>query len=191
VASPIAAEASATPTFLSSNGAHHQPNATIHHQLLPTTTTTTIPSIIATAAVHQFINNPNHTLNKIKSTKLGCVNMLSSSTTTEMVLGIADAQDRLSPYLYPCIIEYSLMCMTVVYVLWSSIEMRYSCNNHSGVWGIFIDIFYVQFLNFSNNFFVHDTFSLVLAPGQTRADLFWSKINRFCLDLRLFWILQF
>lgn len=33
-----------------------------------------------------------------------------------------EVQDKMSEYLFPCIIEYSLMCMTVFFILWESTE---------------------------------------------------------------------
>lgn len=60
--------------------------------------------------------------------------MESLEFTSNISAGVQEAQSYLSAYLYPCIIEYSLMCITVFYILWSSIEQRYSVHNHSGTW---------------------------------------------------------
>jgi hypothetical protein len=68
-----------------------------------------------------------------KTKQLGCINSLAFNT--EIAAGVQETQAQLSPYLYPCIIEYSLMCLTVFYILWSSIEQRYNVNNNFGTWG--------------------------------------------------------
>lgn len=52
----------------------------------------------------------------------GCVNTISF--TSEIAEGIREAQDKLSPYLFPCIIEYSLICLTIFYVLYKSIQSQ-------------------------------------------------------------------
>jgi hypothetical protein len=103
-------------SFMSNLSEHSQSS----HDLHVTKSVLTTKMLNATGAV-------------VKPRQLGCINTLAFNT--EMSMGITHAQDRLSPYLYPCIIEYSLMCMTVFYILWSSIEQRYSANNHFGAWG--------------------------------------------------------
>lgn len=76
----------------------------------------------------------NHTENVtyLPDSKLGCINNYLIST--EVSIGVQEAQERLGPYLYPCVIEYSLMCMTVFYILWASIEQRYNMKNSLGGW---------------------------------------------------------
>lgn len=64
--------------------------------------------------------------------KLGCINRYLIST--EVSIGVQEAQEQLGPYLYPCVIEYSLMSMTVFYILWASIEQRYNIKNGLGGW---------------------------------------------------------
>lgn len=71
-------------------------------------------------------------LTMLKMNQLGCINTVSF--TSEIAVGVQEAQEKIAPYLYPCIIEYSLMCMTVFYVLWASIEQRYNSNNNFGSW---------------------------------------------------------
>jgi hypothetical protein len=68
----------------------------------------------------------------LKVKQMGCIN--TASFTSHIAVGIQETLDKIAPYLYPCIIEYSLMCMTVFYVLWSSIEQRYG-KSKNGSWG--------------------------------------------------------
>jgi hypothetical protein len=84
-------------------------------------------ALLKTILPHKSMNGT------LKSKQLGCINSLAFNT--EIAAGVQETQAQLSPYLYPCIIEYSLMCMTVFYILWSSIEQRYNKNNHFGTWG--------------------------------------------------------
>ena len=70
----------------------------------------------------------------IRMKQLGCIDTMS--LTSDISLGLLDAQEKIRPYLYPCVIEYSLMCLTVFYILWASIEQRYNLNNKYGNWGI-------------------------------------------------------
>ena len=58
---------------------------------------------------------------------VGCIDTMAF--TSEIAAGIKEARDKLSPYLFPCIIEYSLICLTVFYVLLKSIQNRYKANN--------------------------------------------------------------
>lgn len=60
--------------------------------------------------------------------KLGCISVVHLSS------GVQEARDKLGPYFYPCVIEYSLMSMTVFYILWASIEQRYNVNSNLGGW---------------------------------------------------------
>ena len=66
----------------------------------------------------------------LKLRHLGCIS--TGAFTTNISLGIQEAQDKISAYLYPCIIEYSLMSMTVFYILWASIKSRYNINTRHG-----------------------------------------------------------
>ena len=65
---------------------------------------------------------------------LGCIS--TGAFTTNISLGIQEAQDKISAYLYPCIIEYSLMSMTIFYILWASIKSRYDTNNKFGSYDV-------------------------------------------------------
>jgi hypothetical protein len=56
--------------------------------------------------------------------QLGCIKTVDF--TTDISVGVQQAQDRMSPYIYPCIIEYSLMCLTVFYILWSNIGQKHA-----------------------------------------------------------------
>jgi hypothetical protein len=102
---PIAA---ATHTGTITNTIHHK----VHH----------IRSAIAASSGHDIIKN---------GTKLNeyiCVNPLAFESTG-VLAGVQEAEQRLSPYLYPCIIEYSLMSMTVFFILWESIETKFNKMN--------------------------------------------------------------
>ncbi|CAF1046800.1 unnamed protein product, partial [Brachionus calyciflorus] len=80
----------------------------------------------------ESVHLTNTTMHPMK--QLGCFK--SVFFTSDISVGIIEAQERIGPYLYPCVIEYSLMCLTVFYILWSSIEQRYSENNRYGQWAI-------------------------------------------------------
>jgi hypothetical protein len=54
----------------------------------------------------------------------GCIDTMSLTSDVTAGTSIKDARDKLSPYLFPCIIEYSLICLTVFYVLLRSIQKR-------------------------------------------------------------------
>jgi hypothetical protein len=60
----------------------------------------------------------------IRWKQLGCINTIEF--TTNISMDVQEVQDRMAPYIYPCIIEYSLMCLTVFYILWSNIGHRQS-----------------------------------------------------------------
>lgn len=53
-----------------------------------------------------------------------CLNPLASDSTG-ILAGVQEAEKKLAPYLYPCMIEYSLMSMTVFFILWESIETKF------------------------------------------------------------------
>ena len=53
---------------------------------------------------------------------LGCINVSISDTSKN----IQKTQNYLAEFLYPIVIEYSLLAMTIFYVLWSSFKSRYS-----------------------------------------------------------------
>ena len=55
--------------------------------------------------------------------KLGCISI--NEFESDIVLYVHNAKENIGSYLYPCIIEYSLMCMTIFFILWQSIEHRY------------------------------------------------------------------
>jgi hypothetical protein len=50
----------------------------------------------------------------------GCWN--SSRNEHEVPRGIHATQERIAPYLFACIIEYSLMCMTIFYIIWENMD---------------------------------------------------------------------
>jgi hypothetical protein len=52
---------------------------------------------------------------------LGCLNTHMSTSVGEE---LKQAQFKLAPYFYPCIIEYSLMSLTVFFILWESVGNR-------------------------------------------------------------------
>ena len=52
---------------------------------------------------------------------LGCINVSISDTSKN----IQQTQNYLAELLYPIVIEYSLLAMTIFYVLWSSFKSRY------------------------------------------------------------------
>jgi hypothetical protein len=68
-------------------------------------------------------------MNVYQVKQLGCLNT-AISFSVNVSTELEQVQDKLTSYLYPCVIEYSLMCMTIFYVLWASIEQRYNPNNH-------------------------------------------------------------
>ncbi len=43
---------------------------------------------------------------------------------------------QISEYLYPCVIEYSLIALTIFYILWASIKSRYKSENKYGSYDI-------------------------------------------------------
>ena len=55
--------------------------------------------------------------------KLGCISI--NEFESDIVLYVHNAKENIGSYLYPCIIEYSLMCMTIFFILWQSIDHRY------------------------------------------------------------------
>lgn len=54
--------------------------------------------------------------------KIGCISL--DRIHIDVVLYIQNAQDNLDSYLFPCIIEYSLMSLTVFCILWQSINKQ-------------------------------------------------------------------
>ena len=70
-----------------------------------------------------FVKNQ---LEKIKY--LGCIQITPEEPN--LSLDIQETQDKISAYLYPCVIEYSLMAMTIFYILWASIKSRYVSRKH-------------------------------------------------------------
>ncbi len=70
--------------------------------------------------------NSNHILssNHTKLENYVCLNHLAFESTG-VLAGVQEAEKRLAPYLYPCIIEYSLMSMTVFFIIWESIETKF------------------------------------------------------------------
>jgi len=77
--------------------------------------------------------------NKLQRPKyLGCVDV--NSLDVNVSLGIQETQDKISIYLYPCVIEYSLMAMTIFYILWASIKSRYISNNKYGSYDVKPDL---------------------------------------------------
>ena len=70
----------------------------------------------------------------LKIKHLGCINV--NSFRTNISIGIQEAQEKISEYLYPCVIEYSLIAMTIFYILWASIKSRYNPNNKYGSYDI-------------------------------------------------------
>ncbi|CAF0784496.1 unnamed protein product [Brachionus calyciflorus] len=80
---------------------------------------------------HSLIKHKNHTLHHNSSLDqmkhFGCIN--SKSFNTELSISIIEAEEKIGPYLYPGVIEYSLMCLTVFFILWSSIEPKYNESN--------------------------------------------------------------
>ena len=67
----------------------------------------------------------SYSLNSIKMKQLGCISISNLTYTSHIAADLQQAQVLLAPYLYPCIVEYSLMCLTVFFILWGSIEQRY------------------------------------------------------------------
>jgi len=65
---------------------------------------------------------------------LGCIDV--NSLDVNVSLSIQETQDKISIYLYPCVIEYSLMAMTIFYILWASIKSRYDSNNKYGSYDV-------------------------------------------------------
>lgn len=76
----------------------------------------------------KIIKKNTTSLEELTARKLGCISTLDFTSDTNK--GIQNAHDKLSAYLYPCIIEYSLMCLTVFFILWSSIEQRFVSTNY-------------------------------------------------------------
>jgi hypothetical protein len=80
-------------------------------------------------SLDNFVHIQNHTqrLSWVDEA-LGCLNTdMSTSVGEELKL----ARFKLSPYFYPCIIEYSLMSLTVFFILWESV-VNYNSGNTSG-----------------------------------------------------------
>jgi len=44
---------------------------------------------------------------------------------------IYETHEKVAEFLYPCVIEYCLLAMTIFYVLWSNFKSRYTQPNHS------------------------------------------------------------
>jgi len=72
-----------------------------------------VPNSDSTKILYEQFNN------------LGCINV-SITDTSKKIQGM---QNYLAEFLYPIVIEYSLLGMTVFYVLWSSFKSRYSDDN--------------------------------------------------------------
>jgi hypothetical protein len=53
---------------------------------------------------------------------LGCINISISEISKQ----IQKTQNRVAEHLYPFVVEFCLLAMTIFYVLWSSFESRYS-----------------------------------------------------------------
>ena len=72
-------------------------------------------------------SDSNHLLraNLTKLENYVCLNPLTFESTG-VLAGVQEAEKKLAPYLYPCIIEYSLMSMTVFFIIWESIETKFS-----------------------------------------------------------------
>ena len=74
-----------------------------------------------THSVNDFTNTSSS--GHLKNYKtLGCVKI----SVSEISKKIHETQEKIAEYLYPCVIEYSLLAMTIFYVLWSSFKSRYS-----------------------------------------------------------------
>ena len=70
----------------------------------------------------------------LKAYPLGCINV--NTFRTNVSIGIQEAQEKISEYLYPCVIEYSLIALTIFYVLWTSLKSRYNPENKYGSYDI-------------------------------------------------------
>ena len=55
---------------------------------------------------------------------IGKSNSDSSNETNEVLTLIEKVKDNLFIYLYPCLIEYSLICVTVFYIIWRNIGRK-------------------------------------------------------------------
>lgn len=65
----------------------------------------------------------NNNLTNSYMPEVGCINI--KHLESDVVLYVHDAQENLDSYFFPCIIEYSLMSMTVFFILWDSIQDRF------------------------------------------------------------------
>ena len=55
--------------------------------------------------------------------KLGCISL--DRVHIDVVRYVQDAQKDFDGYLFPCIIEYSLMSLTVFFILWQGTQHRF------------------------------------------------------------------
>ncbi len=76
---------------------------------------------------HKLHSLPDKDLSMVKY--LGCINVYSLESNVS--LSIQEAQDKISEYLYPCVIEFSLVAMTIFYILWASVKSRYDSNSEN------------------------------------------------------------